>query len=255
MQILLIEDEIPAYKRLKQMVLELVPLAQISTQIDSISAALRYLQTAPRPDLIFMDIQLADGLSFSIFGQFDVQTPVIFTTAFDQYAVKAFKVHSIDYLLKPIEEEALVQALDKYQRYYRQAPPALSQPTIQQLVQQLQQPTYRERFLVKTGSSLAYLKAEEVAYLYSDQSLVFARKTDGKQHHLDATLDQLEVQLDPTLFFRISRKAIIHLQAIRKIDNYFNGRLLLELQPAADFQTTVSRDRVNDFKAWLDGEV
>lgn len=251
MNILLIEDELPAYRRLRKMLLQKLPNAQISEQLESISATVSYLQNKPEPQLIFMDIQLADGLSFSIFEQVEIQSPIIFTTAFDQYTLKAFKVHSIDYLLKPIEEEALVSSLQKFERFY-QKENQLPEVVIRQLVSQLEHPTYRERFLVKTGSSLAYLQSSEVAYFYSDQSLVFARKVDQKQHHIDASLDQLEQQLDPKYFFRISRKAIVHIEAIEKIDTYFNGRLLLHLRPACEFQSTVSRDRVAAFKAWLD---
>lgn len=251
MDILLIEDEFPAYKRLQHLLSSQLPTANISEQIESVSGAVNYLQNRTTPTLIFMDIQLADGLSFSIFEQHEIQSPVIFTTAFDQYALKAFKVHSIDYLLKPIEEEALEIALNKYQKYY-QVKNQLPAQALQQLVQQMQRPSYRERFLVKTGNSLSYLSINEIAFFYSDQSLVFAKKSNGKQHHLDTTLDQLEKELDPTHFFRVSRKIIVHLNAIQKIDPYFNGRLLLSLVPTTDFQATVSRDRVNDFKAWLD---
>lgn len=251
MNILLIEDEIPAYLRLQKLLLKQLPEAQISEQIESISDAVSYFENQPEPTLIFMDIQLADGLSFSIFEQVEIQCPIIFTTAFDQYTLKAFKVHSIDYLLKPIEEQALVNALAKFERYYKKEN-QLPEQVIRQLVDQLEQPTYRERFLVKTGSSLTYLSTGDIAYFYSDQSLVFARKKDQKQHHLDTSLDQLEQQLDPKQFFRISRKAIVNIEAILKIDTFFNGRLLLHLLPVSDFQSTVSRDRVAAFKAWLD---
>lgn len=251
MRILLIEDELPAYRRLQKMLLQKLPNAQISEQLESISGAVSHLKNQPSPNLIFMDIQLADGLSFSIFEQVEISSPVVFTTAFDQYTLKAFKVHSIDYLLKPIEEEALGAALDKYERYYQKENQLPSQ-AIQQLVTQLEQPSYRERFLVKTGSSLTYIQTQDIAYFYSDQSLVFARRKDQKQHHIDASLDQLEQQLDPRQFFRVSRKAIVNLDAILKIDTYFNGRLLLHLEPSCDFQSTVSRDRVAAFKAWLD---
>ncbi|MEO0727120.1 MAG: LytTR family DNA-binding domain-containing protein [Bacteroidota bacterium] len=251
MNILLVEDELPAYRRLQKLLHQQLPNAQISEQVESISGAISYFQNKPEPDLIFMDIQLADGLSFSIFETVEIQSPIIFTTAFDQYTLRAFKVHSIDYLLKPIEEEALAAAIQKYERFFQKQDQVPTQ-MIQQLVQQMERPSYRERFLVKTGNSLAYLQADEIAYFYSDQSLVFARKKDQKQHHIDASLDQLEQQLDPKQFFRISRKAIVNVDAIQKIDTYFNGRLLLHLNPVCDFQSTVSRDRVGAFKAWLD---
>lgn len=253
MSILIVEDELPAFRRLQQLIQQILPSARIEAQIDSVQLAVQRLQNSPAPDLIFLDIQLADDLSFSIFDQIKIQTPVIFTTAFDQYAIRAFAVHSVDYLLKPIEPEALNRAISKYQDLFqnKQKPPS---PTIdmQAIVEMMQQPHYRERFLVKVGSSLVYIPVTEISYLYSEQSIVFAKKLDGKQYHIDATLDQLAAELDPASFFRISRKAIIQLPAIQKIDTYFNGRLILQLQPAADFQATVSRDRVNAFKAWLD---
>ena len=252
MTILIVEDELPAYRRLFSLLQKTLQEAvQISPQIDSVSGAVAYLQSSPKPDLIFLDIQLADGLSFSIFEQFEVESPVIFTTAFDQYALKAFQVHSVDYLLKPLETAALERALNKFQRFYQGG---LEWPKqgLQQVIKEMQNPSYRERFMVKIGSSLGYLKVSDIAYFYSEQSLVFARKPDGKKYHLDTTLDQVVLEVDPAQFFRISRKMLIHISAISKIDTYFNGRLLLQLLPQPDFQTTVSRDRVNDFKAWLD---
>ncbi|MEL6659118.1 MAG: LytTR family DNA-binding domain-containing protein, partial [Bacteroidota bacterium] len=171
MNILLVEDELPAYRRLQKLLLQQLPDAQISEQVESISGAISYFQNKPEPDLIFMDIQLADGLSFSIFETVEIQSPIIFTTAFDQYTLRAFKVHSIDYLLKPIEEEALAAAIQKYERFFQKEDQVPTQ-MIQQLVQQMERPSYRERFLVKMGNSLAYLHVDEIAYFYSDQSLV-----------------------------------------------------------------------------------
>lgn len=255
MTIFIIEDELPAYKRLYLLLQKLIPFpVEIGPQLDSISSAVTHLKSAPNPDLIFLDIQLADGLSFSIFEQVEITSPIIFTTAFDQYALKAFQVHSIDYLLKPIETEALQRAIEKFQRFYKSGNHQNQWPQehLQKMIQDMQQPNFRERFMVKTGSSLGYLKVSEIAYFYSDQSLVFARKPDGKKYHLDTTLDQVMAEVNPAHFFRISRKMLIHLNSINKIDTYFNGRLLLQLTPQPDFPTTVSRDRVNDFKSWLD---
>ncbi|MCB0639417.1 MAG: response regulator transcription factor [Lewinella sp.] len=253
MRLLLIEDEQPAYRRLAQLLRDHWPAATIEPQLDTVTQAVAYLRSEPAPDLVFMDIQLADGLSFQIFEQVDVKAPIIFTTAYDQYTLRAFKVHSIDYLLKPIDPEELKQALEKFTRIYGQSPAVPANTSLLDALRELQQPKFRERFLIKVGASqLSYLAVGEVAYFYSDQSMVFAKRHDGRQHHLETTLDQLEEQLDPTAFFRISRKAIIGPPAIDKIETYFNGRLLLLLKPAADFQVTVSRDRVNDFKKWLD---
>jgi DNA-binding LytR/AlgR family response regulator len=254
MQLLLIEDEQPAYRRLAQLLAERWPAASIEPQVDTVTRAVARFREQAAPDLVFMDIQLADGLSFRIFEEVEVTAPIIFTTAYDQYTLRAFKVHSVDYLLKPIDPDELARALDKFTRLYQQqAAPATVNPSLLTALRELQQPRFRERFLIKVGASqLSYLPVEEVAYFYSDQSLVFGRRHDGRQHHLETTLDQLEEQLDPTSFFRISRKAIISPPAIDKIESYFNGRLLLQLKPAPGFQVTVSRDRVGDFKKWLD---
>ena len=248
MQILIIEDELPAYKRLHQLLQKHLPGATILGQLDTVTGAIAWLEKHPTPDIIFMDIQLADGLSFDILETVSIDAPLIFTTAFDQYTLQAFKHYSVDYLLKPIDEKALQKALQKFRQHYQTD----QQQVIQEVVQRLQQPQYRERFLIKSGSALSYLPVDEIAYLFSDQSMVFARKHDGKQYHLDYTLDQLEDQLSPLDFFRISRKAIIAISSLRKIESYFNGRLLLSLHPTPEFKSTVSRDRASDFKKWLD---
>lgn len=248
MQILIIEDEFPAYKRLCQLLQKHLPDASILGQLDTVTGAIAWLEQYPAPDIIFMDIQLADGLSFDILETVTIDAPLIFTTAFDQYTLQAFKHYSVDYLLKPIDEKALQQALNKFRQHYQTD----QQQVIHEVIQRLQKPQYRERFLIKSGTSLSYLPVGEIAYLFSDQSMVFARKHDSKQYHLDYTLDQLEDQLPPLDFFRISRKAIISISSLRKIESYFNGRLLLSLHPEPEFKSTVSRDRASDFKKWLD---
>lgn len=251
MDILIIEDEIPAFKRLALLVSQLIPKATIFASIDSIETAVEWFKSNPSPDLIFMDIQLADGLSFDIFNQIKIEAPVVFTTAYDQYAIKAFKVNSIDYLLKPIDTEELKQALEKYNNLY-QKQPVISGNTIQQLIQSLTQPEYKERFIVKVGQQLTYINVTDIYYFYSEDGLVFARTAKGKKHAVDYTLDQLEELTSPSDFFRINRKIITRIEAIHKIAAYFNSRLKLELRPLADFDVIVSRDRVPHFKKWLD---
>jgi len=252
MNILIIEDEIPAAKRLQKLILNIQPEAIITEVIDSVEQAVTVLKKTPDLDLIFMDIQLADGLSFDIFKQTTVNTPVIFTTAFDQYALKAFKVNSIDYLLKPIETEELESAFEKFSRHYQQDQYSYPQQTIDQLIQQISQKTYKERFLVKMGQQLNYLNVCDIAYFYSEDGLLHALDQKNKRHLIDYTLDQLEALLSPDHFFRINRKNIISLSAIGKIHTYFNSRLKLDLIPKTDQEVIVSRDRVNDFKQWLD---
>ncbi|MCB0632853.1 MAG: LytTR family DNA-binding domain-containing protein [Saprospiraceae bacterium] len=253
MQILIIEDEQPAAKQLAKLIQSARPHAQLLPALDSIESAIDYLSTPQvEPELIFMDIQLADGLSFDIFNQVKIKAPVIFTTAFDQYTLRAFKVNSIDYLLKPIEPEELDAALHKYENIYRPVP-HLSLSLISQLKNALITPSYKERFLIKVGQQLIYLRTTDVRYFYSEDSLVYAITFENKKHLIDFTLDQLEQVLSPRDFFRISRKIILHLEAIHRIHTYFNGRLKLDLLPApADLEVIVSRDRVSDFKQWLD---
>ncbi len=251
-RVLLIEDEQPAARRLEQLLAECDPELEVLALLDSVASSVRWLQEHDPPDLLFLDIQLADGLSFDIFRQVDVRVPIVFTTAFDQYMLKAFKLHSVDYLLKPIDPEELSQALQKYRRYYEQGPSERALPSLRELMASLQQPTYKQRFLIKAGQQITYVSADEVHYFYAEDGLVHLRCGDGKRHVIDYTLDQLVDVLDPQSFFRLSRKVITHVQAIRKVAPYFNNRLVLDLHPKPGFQVLVSRDRVGAFKAWLD---
>ncbi len=251
MNILLIEDEAPAAKRLQKLILESQAAATITATIDSVEMAVKWLRNFPPPDLIFMDIQLADGLSFDIFTQVKVASPIIFTTAYDQYTLKAFKVNSVDYLLKPIDPTELTSAFDKYHRLYKEEQ-TYDVALIKQMIEGMTQKTYKERFLVKQGQQLNYVSIQEIAYFFADEGLVYAQRKSGKKCHIDYSLDQLEELLQPDCFFRINRKMIIHLEAIDKIHTYFNSRLKLELKPTQTDEVIVSRERVGDFKRWLD---
>lgn len=251
MNILIIEDELPAAKRLSNLVTAEKPGAKILEVIDSVEAASAWLNNFPAPDLIFMDIQLADGLSFDIFTQANIVSPVIFTTAYDQYTLKAFKVNSVDYLLKPIDPEELHSAFRKFDKFF-QAPQSYDTGGIEQLLQSMLKKEYKERFLVKIGQNLIYVPITDIAYFYSEDGCLHAQNNSGKRHILDYTLDQLEEVLDPNHFFRINRKFIIKLEAIQKISTWFNSRLKLELRPKVDGDVIVSRERVADFKQWLD---
>ena len=252
MKILIIEDEKPAAKRLTKLINQFRPDCMILEVLDSVEGAIEWLETFKSPDLIFMDIQLADGLSFEIFNQTEITSPIIFTTAYDEYALQAFKVNSIDYLLKPIDPDDLEKALMQYAKYHENNHPTNDTASIAQLLQTFAKKEYKERFLIKTGQQLTYLPVENIAYFYSDDGLIFASQKNGKRHNLDYTLDQLTAILNPDDFFRINRKIVIHLQAIQKIHTYFNSRLKLKLIPATELETIVSRDRVSDFKKWLD---
>jgi DNA-binding LytR/AlgR family response regulator len=251
MKLLIIEDEIPAAKRLSKLIKQFRPDAQILEVIDSVDGAVKWLNTFEKPDLLFMDIQLSDGLSFDIFNQFEVQSPVIFTTAYDQYTLKAFKVNSVDYLLKPIDPDELEKAFLKFDKIYRQ-PQSYDKSAIENLLKAMTQKEYKSRFVVKTGQQLAYISVDDISYFYSEDGVLCAKTQNGKRHLLDYTLEQLEQVLDPAAFFRVNRKMITRINAIHKISTYFNNRLKLELQPKTDLEVIVSRDRVNDFKKWLD---
>lgn len=251
MKILIIEDEQPAAKRLSQLIKNHLMSAEIIETLDSVEAAVKWLKKFPAPDLIFLDIQLADGLSFDIFKQVEVKSPIIFTTAYDQYTLKAFKVNSVDYLLKPIDPQEFSKAIDKYHQFFQQKKD-YDDTVIKDLLISLQQKEYKERFLVKMGQQLTYLPTNEIAYFFSEDGLVQAQHRAGKRYFVDYSLDQLEGILNPNFFFRISRKLIVKIESIAKIHTWFNSRLKLDLVPKMDFDIIVSRERVGDFKKWLD---
>lgn len=250
MKVLIIEDEHHAQRRLKNLVKTMRSQAKIMGIIDSIEETVEWLNQNHPPDLIFLDIQLSDGLSFEIFTQVQLEVPVIFTTAFDEYAIKAFKINSVDYLLKPIEEEDLERALQKFERHFNQKT-NYDFNRIQGIVKALTQQKYPERFLIKSGQQLTYVSSTSISYLFSENSLSFIQTQNGKKHIIDYTLDQLSDMLDPKHFFRINRKMIIHIDAIQKISPYFNNRLLIELKPKSSLDALVSREKVKAFKTWL----
>lgn len=251
MKIVIIEDEAPAARRIAQLIKECRPNAEILGPLDSVEAAVEWCSKHAAPDLAFMDIQLADGLSFEIFEATTIKCPVIFTTAYDEYAIKAFKVNSIDYLLKPINKTDLGAAFDKYDQLRAAATPTFD---ISELVKNFsRQNDYKTRFLVKQGQRLIPIDIENVAYFFAEDKLVFLVTTDNHKYIVDYTLEQLEGQLNPQHFFRANRKVITTLAAVKDIHLSFNGKLKLYLKP--DFtgkeEIFVSRERASDFKSWL----
>lgn len=254
MRVLIIEDEYHATQYLRKLLHQTVPDLQVLDQLDSVADSVAWLRDNPPPELIFMDIQLADGLSFDIFQQVEVAAPVIFTTAFDQYTLRAFKINSIDYLLKPVEAEELEAALQKFQRYHSATAPPTNE--LARLLSELhlrQEQAYRQRFLIKQGKQFSYLLVRDLAHLYSEDGLTFAIDQKGRRLVLDSTLESISEELDPAEFFRINRAQIVRLQAIGQIHSWFNHRLKLDLQPnPTQLESVVSRDRVKSFKAWLD---
>lgn len=249
MKILLIEDEIPAARQLTKLLHAHDAGLQVLEALDSVEGAVRWLRTFPAPDLIFMDIQIADGLSFDIFRQVEVTAPVVFTTAFDQYAVQAFKVNALDYLLKPVDPEELATAMQRVRNHKRNQ--TVFNPEI--LSGFFKKERYKDRFLVKSGQQLTFLTASDIAFFRSADGLTQAFTFSGKKYFVENTLEELERLLDPNDFFRVSRGMTLRLNAIHKIHPHLNGRLKIETQPAAPEDVFVSRERVGEFKSWLGG--
>jgi two-component system, LytTR family, response regulator LytT len=252
MQILLIEDEEPAAKRLQKMIREIEPDAVLTENIVSISSAVKWLAANKMPDLIISDIQLSDGLSFEIFKSAEILCPVIFTTAYDQYAIEAFKVNSIDYLLKPVKKEELANALSKYKKTKLVAPAI----DVNQLLKTFNTAAteYKKRFAVRYGEHLKTINIEEVAFFYTEDKVNFLTTLEGRRFTIDFNLDALEGMLDPKNFFRINRQYIICIKSIAEMFAYSKSRVLIKLNPPAKHETIVSTERSAEFKLWLGDE-
>lgn len=255
MKLFIVEDEELAVKKLKRLILSVEPEAEILAVADSIKSTVDWLTANEHPDLIFMDIELADGQSFEVFERVDIKSTVIFTTSYDEYAVKAFKVNTADYLLKPIQKEDLEAAFKKYKKLMEMYGTNKPAPNMLYLVKELQQQLnlkeYRRRFLVKTSGKLESLNIEDIAYFYSHDGLSFLKTHSGKRHVLDYTMDELQDMLDPDEFFRINRAFFVAIQSVASIEEYFGSRLILQLKPLMEKEAIVSREKVNDFKKWL----
>lgn len=251
LKIVIIEDEPPAARRLEKMLRIQKPALQVLAQLDSVERCKEFFTAPPEVDLVFMDIQLADGISFEIFSHCQITAPIIFTTAFDDYTLQAFKVNSIDYLLKPIDQDDLDNALQQFDQLIH-SPAKVDQTIIQDLLQSMQQKAYKERFLIKSGQHLSVIQIPEIAYFVSDDGYVQLVTHTNKKHLIEYNLEQLTEIIDPNFFYRINRKFILHIDSIKKINSYFNSRLKLNLQPSASDDVIVSRERVTDFKRWLD---
>jgi len=250
MRVIIIEDEIPAARRLAKLLNNYNEDIEVITKLDSVESSVKYLLSAPDVDLIFMDIQLADGISFDIFDQVKISTPVIFTTAFDQYTLKAFKVNSIDYLLKPIDENELKQSLEKHQQLYAKRDNNFSDKLVKML-RDVKAIKYKERLMIKRGQQLSYLKTDNTAYCYADGKLCYAVDFNATKYLLECNLSELEEQLQPMNFFRVNRHLLVNIEAVKKVHTWLGGRLKLEISPSTTAETVVSRERVNGFKEWL----
>jgi two-component system, LytTR family, response regulator LytT len=256
MKIFIVEDEELAVRKLQKTLQALGNDLEVVGTADSISTSIEWLQSHPQPDLILMDIELADGQSFEIFNLMEVKSPVIFTTSYDEFALKAFKVNSVDYLLKPIQKDELEAAISKF-RNMKQAygSPARDDGQITALVKELQQTLqhkdYRKRFLVKYMQKLISVEVDRIAYFYSDDRLSFFKTFDDKKYVIDYTIDEIENMLDPDQFFRINRAFLVSVKSIDQIHDYFGNRLKLNLKPNIDKEALVSREKVSQFKDWM----
>jgi DNA-binding LytR/AlgR family response regulator len=254
MHILIVEDEQAAARRLEKMVLELMPEATIAGQPDSVEQTVIWLKENPAPNLIFMDIQLADGASFEIFQHIEIKCPVIFITAYDAYALQAFKVNAVDYLLKPVKQVELQAALEKYRRLYVQSAPRDYSPLFQTM-HRLEAPIYLKRMLIRFGNSIKLVEISDVAYFYTRDKISFlVQKTTGKRIPVDYPLDKLEGLLDPATFFRINRQIILSVPAIREMHAHSKSRVKVELDPVCDVEAVVSTEKTAEFKKWLVGD-
>lgn len=252
MKILLIEDETLAAERVQSLLQETGVPVKVLAHLKSVETSVQWLSSNPHPDLIISDIRLLDGSCFEIFKQVPVTVPVIFTTAYDQYAIRAFEVNSVDYLLKPIELEKLKLALEKVTlRSQRESAP---QPDYAALLKLLQgsQSNYKARFMVRLGQKIVAVPTEKIAYFFSENKLTFLITNDQKKYPLDQPLDELTAVLDPRIFFKANRQFIITFQSIAEIHPYFKGRIKLMLSPASTEEVVISSERSPEFKKWID---
>ena len=248
MKIILIEDEKPAARLLKRRVEKLG--YEITEMLHSVEESVAWLKTNSQPDLIFLDIQLSDGLSFEIFNQVDVSSAIIFTTAYYEYVLKAFKLNSVDYLLKPVDEEELKFALEKFEKQH-QPKSSFDLSEIKKLFTN-QSESYKERFSVKIGTSIKIIESDNIECFFSENKASYIHTKENKNYLIDFSLDKVEEQMNPKKFFRINRSQIIQIDSIKEITIYSNSRLKIVLNTYNEQDMIVSREKVTDFKNWLE---
>ncbi len=252
MKVLIIEDEAPAFRRLEKVLEEVDPAIEIIDVIDSVEESVKWFENHQHPDLIFMDIQLNDGISFDIFEKTKILTPVIFTTAFDEYMLKAFKVNSIDYLLKPILKEDLKQSLKKYNGLKSQY--SNEMPDLEMLFKQIRinEKHFKSRFLVKVGEKLISVVTEDIAYFYTKNGVVFLVTHRNNRYIMDQVLEEISEDLDPRQFYRLNRQFLVQFKHVAGVHKFAKGKLLIELDPNPGEQVIVSAEKATDFRNWLD---
>ncbi|MDB5240483.1 MAG: DNA-binding response regulator [Spirosoma sp.] len=257
MNVLILEDEAITAEELRHYVRDIDPTIEVVASLETIEDAVHFLTTQGSPDLIFSDIQLADGLSFDVFEQVPVRCPVIFCTAFDEYAMQAFSANGIDYVLKPFDRKAIASSLSKFkalQTYFQRDTPApqqnLNEP-LQRLIEQLR-PTRRSSFLVNYKGKYYPIPVGEISFFYTENEIVWLYKSSGEKYALDHTLDELESMLDPTHFYRANRQFIIRYEAIQEFEPYFNRKLAVRLSLPTPEPIIVSKAKAGDFMHWLE---
>lgn len=249
MKVVIIEDEPRAAQRLRKLLLEIDRETDVLAEIDSVAGAVEWFRDNDKPDLVFMDIHLSDGSGFEIFDKAELRSPVVFTTAYDQYALKAFEVNSIDYLLKPIDIPDLERSVSKFKTLHFK-PEEIDYSAISKLLNR-EKTAYKTRFLVSKGASLIPVHASEIAYFFTHEGIVYLITTSGERYMVNFNLEELEKILDPEYFFRLNRQFIAHLTSIRKVHNYFNSKLKIDLKPVPEVDVIVSRLKATDFKRWM----
>lgn len=253
MDILIIEDELLAAERMQMLVKNYDPSINIIGILESVEEAVEWLRTKKQPDLLLVDIQLADGHSFEIFKKVQIDKPIIFTTAYDQYALDAFQLLSIDYVLKPVTAEALSNAFAKYKSLTQKPAAVNNYADVLQYVKENLSSKYKNRFLGKVGQRTYFIQVQDVAYFTADNKIVHLVARDGKRYVKNATMEKLEQILDPKNFFRVNRKIIIHIDAIEQIKPYDNNRLIIMVKGiTAAEEIIISREKVAEFKIWMD---
>lgn len=250
MNAIIIEDEQPSARYLKRMLEK--QNVSVGKMLHSVEESLCWFRDNAHPDLIFLDIQLSDGLSFEIFDEVEIKSAIIFTTAFDEYALQAFKLNSIDYLLKPIDSEELRKAVEKYKRFKPSEKLQFDFEEIKKLLVNPVEREYKKRFTTKIGQHIKMISIDEIECFYSENKGTYAHTVDGRDYLLETSLEQLEQELSPETFFRISRKFYININAIKDIIFYTNSRLQLKLNSYNQQEVIVARERVRDFKLWLE---
>jgi len=249
MNSIIIEDEILSAEHLSNLLKKIDPNIVVLDTFDTIKKSINAFKSGIRADLLFVDIHLADGLSFEIFNEITVETPIIFTTAYDEYAIRAFKLNSVDYLLKPVGIDELRSALDKFKKYNRNDYSIMLDNIVH--AYQTMNKQYKGRFMIRMGENIVSVKTEQIAHFIFEDGIVLLATTNNHLYPVDFTLDQIEPMVDPVEFFRINRKVIININSIQKTGTYFNSRLKITSTFLQDENSVVSRERVNDFKEWL----